>query len=489
MFFIFKKVLNKILPSFIISAYHYLVSFLVSYKYGNPSKFIVTIGVTGTSGKSTTIYFLRQIMERARIKAGFLSSIEFVINGKEQVNDKKMTMLGRGKIHQYLRQMINEDCDFAVIEVTSEGIKQHRHAFVNFDIAVLTNLWPEHIESHGSFKKYKAAKLKFFKYVSQSKRYLKPLSDKERFVNVLLKKIVIANSNNRYVNEFLKFNFDSKSVFLRLDHKDYLKYKKFRPGKIDLTAMVDVNSCPNIITNKDGVSFNLMGNNINAPVYGEHNGMNVLAAIVIAKIIGVEWPLIVHSCTKLKPPPGRFEIIKPAEKLGFKIVVDYAFEPKAMEQLYKTVDLLEPNNIIQVFGGTGGGRDKSRRQVLGKMAGKKCKYCLVTNEDPYDEDPMSIINEVAKGVASTGKKEGKDFWKILDRGEAIKMAIELAQPGDVVLVTGKGSEKTMCVANGKQIPWDDREVIKKYLKIKFKEKDLEYVEEKEDNDEYIPKKD
>ncbi len=396
--------------------FHFFYAWLGAIWYGYPSEELLVIGVTGTSGKSSVIYFLKQVLESIGFKVGALSTIEFCVAGKCQLNDKKMTMLGRMFIQKKLREMANAGCQIAIIETTSEGYLQHRHRFINYDTIVLTNLYPEHLEAHGGFENYKNAKLGIFKYVSQCnrKREIKKLRNWETV------KTAIVNGGSEYAEEFLKFGFDKKIVF----------------GKIPPYF---------------------------APIYGEYNAENLSAVIAVAKSLDIAEEKIKQAIAKIKSPPGRIEFIPEAEKLGFKVIVDYAFEPVALGELYKVVELIKPDHIIHVCGSTGGGRDKSRRPEIGKLAGEKADVVIVTNEDPYDENPMEIIKAVSAGV----KKAGKEPVEILDRGEAIKKAIDLAQAGDLVLITGKGSEQAIAVAGGKLIKWDDREEVRKCLISNF----------------------
>ena len=162
--------------------------------------------------------------------------------------------------------------------------------------------------------------------------------------------------------------------------------------------------------------------------------------------------------------PGRIEFVPESEKFGFKVIVDYAFEPVALGELYKVVELLQPKRIIQVCGNTGGGRDKPDAKA--RLIANKADLVIVTNEDPYNDDPQSIVNSMASIVEDEGKHEGANLFKIFDREEAIKKAINMADTGDIVLITGKGSEQKMCVAGGKMVDWDDRQVAKSALKLK-----------------------
>jgi UDP-N-acetylmuramoyl-L-alanyl-D-glutamate--2,6-diaminopimelate ligase len=421
---------KKNIPKKIKNLYHLFWAFLGFVFYRNPSKKILTIGITGTSGKSSTIHFLRSALESTGLRVGSLSTVDFYIAGKKQENDKKMTMLGKMQIQKYLRKMLKNKCDVAIIEVSSEGVVQNRHKFINFDIVVLTNLYPEHIESHGSFENYKNAKKKFFADVSKLKR--------KKIDNNLVTKTAIVNSNQKYFEEFLDFNFENKITF----NSSNLEFN----------------------ISQKGLNFSYNNNFYNPKLFGGYNVSNLLGVIKILEILNIDKEKINQAINNLSPVPGRIEFISEAEKKFIKVIVDYAFEPVALSELYKVVDILDKKRIIHVFGSTGGGRDKSRREKIGLLAGSKADICILTDEDPYDEDPVDILEEVEKGVKKAGKIINKDYFLILDRKEAIQKALDIAQKDDIVLITGKGSEKTMCVANGKMILHDDREEVRKYFK-------------------------
>lgn len=432
-----RQIIKKVLPKSVLNIRHLFYAWLGAIIFGQPSNKLYVIGVTGTSGKSSTIYFLRQLLENAGYKVGALSTIEFCVAGKCELNDKKMTMLGKMAIQKYLRKMVNAGCDVVIVETTSEGRLQYRHRFINYDMIVLTNLYPEHIEAHGSFENYKQAKLDIFEYVSKlkNKNYL---SDSNFEVN---EKIAIVNNESEYAKEFLQFGFDKKVTFGRGGEYNPINHQ----------------------ISKKGISFDMGGRVFEASLCGEYNIMNITSVIAIARSLKIEWDTIKKAISNFKGVPGRIEFIPEATQYDFEVIVDYAFEPVAMAELYKVVGIRKPNRIIHVFGSTGGGRDADRRKKLGEFIGQNAQICIITDEDPYDDDPMEIINEVAMAVQKTGKKEGESYFKILDRREAIKKAIRLAQAGDLVLVTGKGSEQAM-VVKGKLIPWDDREEVRKALK-------------------------
>ncbi len=441
-----KRSLRKIIPRWLSSSYHLLYAWYGAWRYYCPSEEIRVIGVTGTSGKSSTIYFLKQILEYCGFKVGALSTIEFCIAGDCRLNDRKMTMLGKTEIQKSLRQMTDAGCDIALIETTSEGFVQCRHRFINYDAIVLTNLYPEHIESHGSFENYKAAKLGIFEYVAKCRV--------KKIGREIIPKTCFVNGNSEYASQFLQFPFQQKIVFGKLEI-----------GNQKSEIKTDASYCAsNADITREGIKFELDHRIYTALVHGEYNVSNIAAAIAIAKNLNVDVEKIKETVAALKPVPGRLEFIALAEARGLHVIIDYAFEPVAMAELYKVVALYKPKRIIHVFGSTGGGRDVARRFTVGEFVGARADICIVTDEDPYDDDPMEIMNDVAEAARKQGKKDDLNLFIIPDRRKAIGKALSLAVPGDMVLVTGKGSEQAM-VVKGELKPWDDREVVRSSLNV------------------------
>lgn len=439
-----KLFLKKTLPKSLINARHYIYEWLAAKEHGFPSNELYVIGVTGTSGKSSVVYMLRHVLETAGYKVGSLSTIDFYIAGKDQLNDQKMTMLGRGQTQSYLRKMVDAGCDIAIVETTSEGRLQHRHRFVNYDMMLLTNLYPEHLEAHGGFEKYKQAKRDIFAHAMRQKQ--KPHSHKHLPFD---ETIALVNGNSEHAHEFLCYPFTRRAVFGRADHEHVL-----------LGDHVHAYYAHDILQAAGGLRFTLLERQFSPALYGEYQAVNLSAVIAVARELSIPWEVITRAVDTVPPIPGRVEFIKDAEKKGITAIVDYAFEPVAIAALYSVVKLLYPKRIIHVTGSTGGGRDVANRFAKGKLIGAESDIMIVTNEDPYDDDPMEIINHVADAAVEVGKQDDVDLFRILNRQQAINKAVALAEPGDIVLVTGKGSEQRMCVAGGEMIPWDDRDAVR-----------------------------
>ncbi len=444
-----KSLLKKIIPSFFIGWYHQVLAILAMLVYGNPSNKLIVIGVTGTNGKSTVVNLIGKILEEADFKVGWTSTANFKIADKEWLNDQKMTMLGRFKTQKLLKAMVTAGCKYAIIETSSEGIKQCRHLGINYDIVVFTNLTPEHLEAHGGFLNYKKAKGKLFAHLTKRKR--------KKIAGQIIKKTIIVNADDQNADYYLNFVADNKLTFSLNQPSD------FQVARLELTA--------------NGTIFNLQSLVFKTNLLGRVNIYNCLAAIAVAKSQNINEEIIKTALLKYQGMPGRFEFIKTGSASrrsgqNFKVMVDYAPEPESMKHLYETLKIFKFNKIIHVLGSCGGGRDKNRQPILGKIAAQNSQMVIITNEDPYDDDPLKIINNVAEGALKAGKilnqsgSARQNLFKIEDRREAIAKALSLAQEGDLVLITGKGCEQYICMANGKKIPWDDRKVVKELLNLK-----------------------
>jgi UDP-N-acetylmuramoyl-L-alanyl-D-glutamate--2,6-diaminopimelate ligase len=420
-----KERVKKFIPEFLLRIYHFKLALLGAFLYGFPGydKSIKIIGVTGTSGKSTTTDFITKILEENGDKVASVSSIRFKIADKEWENKYKMTMPGRFVIQKFLKQAKDSGCKYIVLEVTSEGIRQFRHKFINFDTVVFTNLSPEHIESHKGFENYRNEKLKLFR---------------------VCENIHIVNADDKNAKYFAQIPAISNFQFSI--------FNKFSSPNFQNVKAEDVEQ------NQNGISFKVQDINFQISVLGQFNIYNALAAISVAKAYGVNLNICKKALEKAKGIAGRMEIM---QKEPFMVVVDYAHTPEQLEAVYKSltsnIHTLNPK-LICVLGSCGGGRDKWKRPVLGEIASRYCKEIIVTNEDPYDENPLSIIREIESALSDD--EANRKHQIILDRKEAIKTAIKKANQEDVVIITGKGSEPWMCVANGKKIPWDDRQTAR-----------------------------
>jgi UDP-N-acetylmuramoyl-L-alanyl-D-glutamate--2,6-diaminopimelate ligase len=454
-------------------AYHFLLSALAAWWYGRPSNKLIVIGVTGTTGKTTSIYLIAKMLTAAGYKIGFTSTAMFNDGKTEWLNDKKMTMAGRFFTQKMLKKMVKNKCQYAIVETTSQGIEQYRQRFINYDILIFTGLYLEHIEAHGSFENYKQAKGKLFahlkncktKYANDKKQVVKADNGLKKIESNRIRKTIIVNADDEHAEYFLDFWAEEKFMYTGKNENPPAGGAKLTNDKTQIVKYGDIKS------NQNGVSFKVNEAEIKLNLLGEYNSANAMAAVCLGLSQGINLEKIKVGLEKIKSIPGRMELLtspRPSPYKGegesFTVIVDYAFEPEALKKIYHTILKLDHSKIIHVLGSAGGGRDVARRPKLGALAGEKADLVIVTNEDPYDDDPKLIIDQVAIGAANAGKVMDKNLFKVEDRREAIKKALMLAGENDMVLITGKGCEQAICVAEGKKIPWDDREVVKEELK-------------------------
>ena len=378
----------------LLSFYHFLWALGGAVFYGFPSRKIFVLGVTGTKGKTTTLELINAILETAGKKTALLSSIRIKIGVESRKNLLGNSMPGRAFIQKFLRQAVRSGCQYALIEVTSQGVLQYRHRFIKWDAALFTNLKPEHLEAHGGFENYREAKLKFFRYVK----------NKLFFINQ-------DDENARYFEAAAK-------------NGKIIKYS----------------------------SYNLESN-----LFNDFNKKNLAAAVAFAKSQDISEEIIKKALANFSGVPGRLEIV---QEKPFKVIIDYAHTPDSLEKVYQTLEnwklKIENSRMICVLGSAGGGRDKWKRPKMGEIAAKYCQEIILTNEDPYDENPQEILNQIEAGM------NGKNFSEILDRREAIEKALFLAKNGDTVIITGKGCEPYLHLARGQKIPWDERKIVEEY---------------------------
>ncbi len=409
-----KKFIPKSLFNALAPLYHYSLALAGAVVFRFPSKKLSVIAVTGTKGKSSTTEMLNSIFEEAGHKTLLLNTIRFKIGGESTPNRKKMTVPGRFFLQKMMRRALLDGCDTAIIELSSEAAKQYRHKFVYLDALVFTNLAPEHIESHGSFENYKKSKLS----LAESLR-----------MNNGKKSIVVANIDDLAGPDFLN---SGASRALPYSLKDAGIYK----------------------LEESGVTFNFKGLEIRSKLLGRFNLENMLASATLASAFGISTEVIKKGLENLSVIKGRVEFVRVSDRQNFDVVVDYAHTAESLQELYSA---FEGRRKVCVLGNTGGGRDKWKRPEMAKVADQLCDEVYLTNEDPYDEDPKQIITDMLPGFKKNTPKI------IMDRRECINTALKFAKPNDVVLITGKGTDPYIMLANNEKLPWSDFEVTKEEL--------------------------
>lgn len=416
--------------------YHYALAWLAAWRFGFPSRKLIIIGITGTDGKTTTATLTAAALAGARPNVGLSSTVWFQVGEKKWLNETHMTMPGRFAIQSLLRRMVDAGCRYAVLEVSSEGLAQGRLQGVDIDVAVLTNISPEHIESHGSFEKYRAAKKKLFTALTTSA--------KKNIGGQAVPKIAIVNGDDAEASFFLD-SLANQRVATTL------------AAQPNVGADVQVMRTEHIQPDQNGSGFSVSGANYRVNLPGQYNVANALQAVAVAQLLGESAENIKTGLSSVASVPGRFEVIDAGH--GRSVVIDYAVTPAAMHELYAAIRQRGAKRIIVVFGAAGGGRDHWKRPEIGKVASQFANHIILTSEDPFDEDPQAIAEAIEQGISDTVATE-----IIIDRRAAIQKALEIAQPGDVIALTGMGSETTMNVAGGKKVGWNDKRVVLEVLK-------------------------
>lgn len=405
-----KKTLRGLLPSFVLSGYHLALALAGALVYGFPSRKLTVIAITGTKGKSSTSEYVNAVFEAEGKKTALVNSIRVKIADMSEENPVGRSTPGRFFLSKTLARAARAGCTVAILELTSEGARQHRHRGIALDALLFLNLAPEHIESHGSYQAYADAKFELGRALMRSPK--RP-------------RVIVANSD------------DAESVrYLALPAEQRLPFSLSSNGPWG--------------AGEDGGYFTFEGVRMNVMLPGEFSLRNALAAATVARAFGIAPNVIAAGVARVTRIPGRAEEIRDGQ--DFTVVVDYAHTPDSLKAL---CDAYSGKKKICILGSAGGGRDTWKRPVMGKIAEENCAHVILTNDDPYDEDPKHILDEILSGM-----KTKPDV--IPDRREAIRHAFSLAQRGDAVLITGKGIDP-IAGPGGIKIPWNDVTVAREEL--------------------------
>ena len=407
--------LQRLLPRHayrtLLLPYHFVWTLGAALYYRFPARRLVVIGVTGTKGKSSVSEMMHAVLMAGGHKTALSSTIHFVVGDTARANKFKMTLPGRGFIQKFLREAVDAGCTHAVIEITSESALQYRHLCLDLDALIFTGLEKEHIESHGSMENYLNAKLRIGKALERSGK--RPRS-------------IVANADNAYGKDFLALSVENKIPFSVSDVQD-------------------------LSLQPTSVSYTYKDTSFDVPHPGEFSVRNALSVTKLGDALGVPLPVCASGLTSLKTISGRAERIELGQP--FLAVVDYAHTPDSLEALYKAY---AGKRKICVLGNTGGGRDTWKRPEMGRIADTYCDEVILTDEDPYDENPQDIVNAMAAGMKRTPSI-------IMERRDAIALALSHAAEGDAVLITGKGTDPYIMRANGDKQVWSDAAVVREEL--------------------------
>ncbi|CAN5560974.1 UDP-N-acetylmuramoyl-L-alanyl-D-glutamate--2,6-diaminopimelate ligase [soil metagenome] len=388
------------------------LSIIASNFYDNPSEKLKLVGVTGTNGKTTTTTLLYQLFRKFGNNVGLLSTVKNKIN--DQTISATHTTPDAVQLNALLEQMVNEGCKYCFMEVSSHAVAQKRIAGLKFAGGVFTNLTHDHLDYHKTFDEYLKAKKTFFDGLSTEAFALTNNDDKNGLV-------MLQNTHAR------KYTYSLKSM------SDY--------------------KCRLIENHFEGLIMNIDGHEVICRLVGSFNAYNLTAAYSTAVLLGENKMQVLTHLSNLDPVEGRFDYLTSKKKIIG--VVDYAHTPDALENVLKTIhDVSGQGRVITVVG-CGGDRDSTKRPVMAKIATEMSDKVILTSDNPRSEDPSEIIHQMEKGIALS---ESRKALSIVDRKEAIKTAVSIAQPGDVILIAGKGHEKYQEI-KGVRTPFDDKEIL------------------------------
>ncbi len=440
-----KKLLSKLLPQSSKNKVHLWQTKWAIFKNGNPGKNIKLIGITGTKGKTTVCNMIASILDASEIKNAMETTISTKIDQKVIPHRTKIawvTTPPASVIQNFLRKAVDAKCEYAIMEVTSQAIDQNRVFGLEFDTLAYTNLSHDHLDYHKTKENYLNAKLKVFKDNPQAK--------------------FVVNFDDEHWQDFYKVKGSSKFL-----------YSTLKPVEHGVVAR-------KILTSTDSATFTVVHDKgqtiVNLNIPGIFNIQNALAAFSVGLALGIDPEKIKKGLENIKLVPGRMESIRVSNDQDFTVIVDYAHNADSLKNVYETIKEGMKNTggrLIAVLGATGR-RDKTKRPIMGSLAGQYSDLAIFTNEDPYDEDPDQIIEEVMAGIHKGGSKHQwrihRNYWKVLDREQAINKAIREAKKNDVVIITGKGAEEVMAVGpigSDKFIPFSDRKIARKALEKRF----------------------
>lgn len=387
--------------------------------YENPSKKFKLIGITGTKGKTTTTYMIKDILEKAGKKVGLIGTVAVYING-EKIEDSERTTPESLELQKIFSKMVEQGTEYVVMEVSSQSLKLHRVDGCDFDMVVFTNLSEDHISAreHPNTKDYFESKLKLFKMC------------KTGFVNI----------DDLYGAKIPSMFPDSEITRYGIDN----------PGEVIAKDITITNSSVDF-----KVKLSDRNERVKVDIPGRFTVYNALVAICICKKIGVDPEIIKDALLKVKVP-GRSEMVD--NKLELPIMIDFAHTPESLQNILKAVKSYTKGKVICVFG-CGGDRDARKRPLMGEISGKIADYTIITSDNPRTEDPQVIVNQIEEGIKKT---KGK-YEVIVDRKEAIKKAIEMAKKTDIVVLAGKGHELYQEI-NDKKYDFDERTIIREIIK-------------------------
>lgn len=429
-----------LVPYFQVNDSRLALAMISAAFFGYPSRKMTVVGVTGTDGKTTTATMIYHILRATGYNTGLISTVSALVGEQALDTGFHVTTPEATEIQAYLAQMAEKATTHVVLETTSHGLDQHRVSACDFDIGVVTNITHEHLDYHGSYQSYRQAKGRLIRMLAQT-----PLK-------------------NNHVLSSAIINRDDSSFDYLADLIQAINTGNKSPVRIVTFGMHPDADCKaeNIRMDSDGLNFQAMVQekafSVVSPLTGAFNISNCLAAIAATSIgLDISVEAVQAGILSMTGIPGRMERIDLGQE--FMAIVDFAHTPHALRQALIAARQMVNNisttgKIICVFG-SAGLRDRAKRKMMAEIAAELADISILTAEDPRSESLGDILAEMAAGAESAGGVEGSTFWRIPDRGEALRFAVKKARPGDLVIALGKGHEQSMCFGEV-EFPWDDR---------------------------------
>lgn len=439
-----KQLTGLPVPYIQVSDSRLALAYLASAYFNFPARRLTVIGITGTDGKTTTSNLIYSILRAAGLKAGLISTVNAVIGSLELDTGFHVTTPEAPEVQRLLARMVSAGLSHVVLEATSHGLAQNRVAGCDFDAGVVTNITHEHLDYHGSYESYRAAKARLFDLVAS-----RPAKG---FPDLRLAIINRDDGSYRYLIDCIH----------SLEETSRSSIKIVTYG---LSAEAQV-LASNISLSEDTIRFTAAGPGFYIPIecklLGEYNVLNCLAAIAVTVAgLGIDPQAAREGIRSLESVPGRMERMDLGT--GFLIYVDFAHTPNALRSALSALrSVVRKGNpmgrVIAVFG-SAGLRDRLKRRMMAEASVELADITVLTAEDPRTESLDDILAEMAAGCESQGGVEGTTFWRVQDRGDAIRLAFSLSRQGDAVVVLGKGHEQSMCFGEI-EYPWDDRVAVR-----------------------------
>ena len=443
-----KSLPDLVVPYVQVPDSRYALAILAATFYDFPARKLTMIGVTGTDGKTTTANLIFQILHAAGLQVGMITSVNAVIGDEVLDTGFHVTTPESTDVQRYLSQMVSKGLTHVILEATSHGLAQQRLAACEFDMGVVTNITHEHLDYHGDYLAYREAKGRLF--VSLASTQTKPFGPPRGAV------LNYDDSSYEYLSQITKVNRLSYGMNTGADiiadlNEDFSSSRIFNTE--DISGVTHQLGDSNFRVHGCDLSGKQFRLNVSSHLVGEHNVYNCLAAISLTRgVIGVGAATIRRGISALKEVPGRMERIDMGQ--SFMVIVDFAHTPNALRCALKTARNMTRGRVIAVFG-SAGLRDRAKRRLMAEASADLSDLTILTAEDPRTESLEDILAEMASGMREKGGVEGKTFWLVEDRREALRFSIRLARPEDLVIACGKGHEQSMCFGDV-EYPWDDR---------------------------------